>query len=531
MKKSLTVFTTVLILILVHVSYSATPDFGRRLKGRSIRENSRLSQKTHRVGSQSDTWNIYDWCWLIDGSMANIEALLTVNFEEYLSIFYDYDFVTSIFSGYALKNAAKWDNCSNFKVAMSGYNFNSTFDSKGNVTGYNISDNCKYKMTNNSNNLPTEWAVEEWDAADGVWWPYKYNFLYGTNNKLKEFGIIFEENDVWYNWEKFDLTYTTDDKLKSEIYYKWNFTTQVWDKKTKWEYDYTGDGKISEDITYYWDTVSGDWATHTSRTAYTFNSNGKLKDCIEYIWDEISGEWKIKDYKTSFTYDNNGNITEDILYKWDTGSETWKEYGDKYTYTYNSDGNFLEELHSVWDNTSGTWEPGEYKFTYNYNGSGDLTENIDLVWESASNEWVNDYKYEFKYDNDGMPDKCLMYSYNSTWVSDGELDISFNDIIPIIFNNSQDLKGKNIVTSRVNSSEIKFFVKGKPVKNEKMQIFDLQGRLIQELKPRYEKNSALYAWNYTTGTGKSAGNKLFIYIIEKGDVAFSGKISSVNIGY
>jgi len=208
-----------------------------------------------------------------------------------------------------------------------------------------------------------------------------------------------------------------------------------------------------------------------------------------------------------------------------------KEYGDKYTYTYNSDNNFLEEIHFTWDNTSGTWKPGEYKFTYNYNGNEDLSENIDLVWESASNEWVNDYKYEFKYDNDGMPDKCLMYSYNGNWVPDGELDISFNDIIPIIFNNSQDLKGKNIVTSRVKTNEIEFSIVGKPVKNEKMQIFDLQGRLIQELKPRYEKNSALYTWNYTTGTGRPAGNKLFIYIIEKGDIAFSGKISSVNIGY
>lgn len=475
--------------------------------------------------NRSNNISISDWNWLIDGSMSNIEDVLNVNFEKHLSIFNDYDYVTNLFNEYALK---KWNDCSKFEVAKSGYTFTSTFDSKGNVTSYDITDVCKYAMTYNNDNLPTEWSVEEWDTVKNVWWPYKYNSTYNSNKKLETFTITFKENDVWLNWEKFDLTYTSDNNLETEIYCKWNFTSSAWDNKEKWVFSYTNDGDIKEDLGYLWDSTAKDWSIKNSKSTYELTSNKKINKYNTYLWDKTSSDWKIERPEFKYEYDNNGNIISEESYSWDEKTEIWSDIPDKYTFAYNSDNNFTEEIHNIWNATSSEWKPGEYKYTYTYGDDKNITENIDFVWDAGSNKWVKDYKYEFEYKSTGIPEKCIRYSYDKSsneWTKDDQLDITLDIISKINSDNTiKNVYSKGIVKHYSNKNGYTFIVSGKPELNENMKIFSLQGKIIAKLKPERHKDATYYNWSHTSIQKSFIGNQLFIYSIKKGNIIYSNKL-------
>lgn len=485
------------------------------------------SRKIAGIGNYAGNWSVSNWYWLIEGSADNIEELLEVNTDKYLSVFPDYFFLTKNYNGFVWN---QWDNWKNFLVEGSDEYFYTTFDTDGNITEYTIRKQTTYTMTYTSDNLPKEWVTSEWDSLQNQWdLPYKYEFGYNTDKTLKEISIYYREetNGEWLAAYHYTYTYDSQKNISEEIYEEWNSETQAWEKGARWTFTYNDNNLLSEDIEYLWDNEAGEWyisEDYESKSTYTYNQKKELTEHIAYYWLAQSQEWW-QSTKYTLVYNSQGSLTEEMTSSWDESAQNWEPSGFKYTFQYNNDNNLAEELSFAWDTLSQNWVSTDEKYTYTYNSAGDLSEEIDYQLEGS--QWVNNYKQMFSYKSgQRQPQKCEFFTFdqqNQTWELDDVFTITFDASIPIN-KPQQTYHPAYTITYKQNARGISIILPGKSCGREKMQLFDLQGRLLQEFSPLYNNENTIFQWDGTSKSGVTFGQKLILYTITKGTHSLKGRL-------
>jgi hypothetical protein len=99
-------------------------------------------------------------------------------------------------------------------------------------------------------------------------------------------------------------------------------------------------------------------------------------------------------------------------------SETWINEW-KYEYSYDDNRNLIEEIEYWWYETFNEWI-NNWKWEYSYDVNDNIIEEIEYVWNETLTSWDPDYKYGYFYNGGGNMSEVIYYYWDgvSTWIND-----------------------------------------------------------------------------------------------------------------
>jgi hypothetical protein len=253
-----------------------------------------------------------------------------------------------------------------------------------------------YRYDNNGN-LITE-DIYMW--MGGSWMAYgQYTYTYDNNENLTReatyiFGTLYAE--ILY-------TYDNNGNLIGRIEDDIEFG------KNKIEYEYNN-GNLTTEVHYEWE--NNDWIM-SEKLEYTY-ANGSLTERIRSYWN---GTWELA-FKFEYEY-GTGTITIKT-YRWE---DDWVLFL-KEDFVNDNFGNQMFYGYYVWAND--VWVPmRKAEFTRKSNGFP-LTSTV-YDWISASNTWVENYKFEFVYDNNENLESQGLYNWvNDNWVAGVKYEYTYD---------------------------------------------------------------------------------------------------------
>jgi len=480
----------------------------RRSRIRSSKVTQRIFCRERRVGE----WTYSDLWWLTSGSEDNIGDLTELNIYPDAKVHPDYAIFRSSFDGWQFK---PWDGWLQSIVTNGEYRFTCNHDSAGRLTEYFVENGCKVTITYNAKgNINTmDWysiddATSRWDYLE------KMKFSYNANDQWTEVHTAWLDPATGdtLGQEKLSVSYDAQGNYIADIYSYLDETTGNYIPEVKLGYEYNANNQLIEVSAYEWDETSGTWVFCELWSTYSYDQNGNLHISNDFESDS-----------TVYTYDANGNITEIVSFMWGEALIIW-EPDYKETNTYNANGNLSSWSYYEWDIQNSAWVPFD-KWTVSYHANGNLNEILMDVWDVDSNAFIKSDKEVCAYDAKDNPAKYVWYTYDDLsqdWEIDEEYSISF-EYVNILKPNYFKQNGVGISYTTVNRI-FSAVIDGRPLKNDKLQIYDLQGRIITELKPELSGDKTIYNWDYTGKTDERLANKVFLIAIRKGDVVVTQRI-------
>lgn len=490
---------------------------GHELKNRSRLRRSRIksSRITQRIFSQkrkAGEWTYPDLWWLTGGSEDNIDDLTEVNTYPVAKVHPNFAMFRSSFDGWLFK---PWDGWSKSIVVNGDYRFTCNHDSIGRLTEYFVENGCKVNITyNTKGNVNTM----DWYSIDDTTsrWDYleKMKFSYNANDQWTEVHTAWLDpaTSDTLGEEKLSILYDAQGNLIEDIYSYLDETTGNYVPEIKLVYKYNANNQLIEVSAYEWDETSGTWVYCELWSTYSYDQNGNLHISNDFESDS-----------TVYTYDANGNITEIVSFMGGNALITW-EPDYKETNTYNANGNLSGWSYYEWDIQNSSWVPF-YKWIVRYNANGNLNEILMDAWDVDSNSLIKSDKHVCTYDTDNNPEKYVCYTYDDItqdWEIDEEYTISF-EYVNILKPNYFKYNGIGLSYTAGNKI-FSAVIDGRPLKGDKLQIYDLQGRRITELKPKLSGGNTVYNWDYTGRTGACLANKVYLIAIRKGDMVVTQRI-------
>lgn len=511
MKKVTVLFGMIFFLVFAQVLS------GHELKNRSRLRRSRIksSRITQRIFSQkrkTGEWTYPDFWWLTGGGLDNIDDLRDANTFPIAKIHPDYAIFRSSFDGWLFK---PWDGWLKSIVTNGDYRFTCNHNSVGKLTEYFVENDCKVNIAySDKGNVNTmDWYTMEdttsrWDDLE------KMKFSYNANDQLTEI------NSAWLDpatsdtlgEDKLSISYDAQGNLIEDIYSFFDDVSNNFIPDQKYVYNYNTNNQLIKVDFYYWDETSGTWVDEELSSTFSYDQNGFLHISIDLGSDS-----------TVYTRDAGGKITEVLSFMWDDGLEIW-EADYKETQTYNVNGHLSGWSYYEWDDGDSSWIPWD-KWAVTYNANGNLGEVLMDAWDVDSNAFIKSDKHVCTYNTDNNPEKYVCYTYDDItqdWEIDEEYTITF-EYVNILKPNYFKYNGIGLSYTAGNKI-FSAVVDGWPLKNDRLQIYDLQGRMITKLKPELSGGNTVYNWDYTGKTGACLANKVFLIAIRKGDMLVTQRI-------
>ncbi|HRG52975.1 MAG TPA: T9SS type A sorting domain-containing protein [Bacteroidia bacterium] len=213
----------------------------------------------------------------------------------------------------------------------------------------------------------------DWWGSPGVWLNgFKHTFTYDANKRWVGKTTQLWNGSGYDNYQKFIITYNSNNKETSAIYQSWTEATSSWYSGAKDSIIYDGSGKILEAIHYGWNSLINNWE-FDNKWAYTYSGNL----IISSLYSRYDGSnWNpLVRYSFSYTGTNN----DFVLGEYWTG-QTWLKTG-KFSYEFNEAGQVTKETLRSQQNS--VWFKSNVN-TNNYNANGILKKHTHKVWFGAN---------------------------------------------------------------------------------------------------------------------------------------------------
>lgn len=338
---------------------------------------------------------------------------------------------------------------------------------------------------------------------------YKYDGNINIMEKMKQRRD--NNNSNWVSTVKITATYNINRKINENIQYNWNKIDSIWEMAYKTTYSYLQNNKISEVVSLQFD-----------------NNNRYPLFFFKYIYnqDELISEilWKSYEYDTTkFIYSYSSNNKVDTCTELYLEKNIWLLISRKLN-KYDTSGNISEQYEQKWDTVSNSWKDIS-KEVYNYNSGSNIIELIRRNWDESLNNWENRKRLSYSYNSDGNPDTSIYYdwdSVNQQWGLADNICITYTDSNAIINNNA--LHNKNYPISIIQQNGIvKFILNSTAGENDRLNVYDLQGRLVYSTVPQKFKNKSIYTWDLTK-RNMTFSNKVYIITIQYQGQLLTNKI-------
>jgi hypothetical protein len=256
--------------------------------------------------------------------------------------------------------------------------------------------------------------------------------------------LLKSDNTGYYPYLKLDsivdfqFTSNLDSIRHAKIEYK-HISQGIWNEKgfhynnleNKWEesfwlkeFEANTQGQITRQTHYEFNNYYNKWEGWW-RKEYDFDSLGNKTKEASYIWDLDDNIWH-KDKKSEFVFDESKEIAV-YGYIGENESDTWQFYYKKET-EYNENGNV--EINETWD-SSVYWNPfRKQKETNSFDSFGALHSSVRLFWSEELNEWLNNWKYEYLYNDYENSSVRIRYDWDSaasTWINASKSETKQNE--------------------------------------------------------------------------------------------------------
>lgn len=227
-----------------------------------------------------------------------------------------------------------------------------------------------------SNGLLTIGNLFTWNADINDWrLAIKEEFSYDAQNRLTSIVSLVNNNGVWEQEYKEEVTYNAAGYAYLWIDYNWSPTNSLWIPFSKDEDFFDVDGYVEMNIESDWDEMMSIWMG-SHKIEYTYNANHQIMTEIYSEYDEGTMQW-FKGHKDENSYDEHGNNTITISDGWD--GTAW---------------GFFSKEELVLDYSTPNDEvvyPNEYS---DFEFSHKLTNVNYYVWYGS---WLDDEKFIFYY--------------------------------------------------------------------------------------------------------------------------------------
>lgn len=309
-----------------------------------------------------------------------------------------------------------------------------------------------YRAEHNYNTNDQETLLTTYKLFGGNWTfdgrnQTNYTAFDSVNVVLTQYYI----NNIWENSSRVVHTYNPQNRDTLS-------TREIW-KNNQWRGDsrvttpLNSNGQIVSATNQQYDTVSASYKNYNQRI-YTFDANNRLSSSTYKLWNSANNSW-LNVTKTSYAYDANGNLENILGESWDIQNLSW-ELSTLATYSYDAGGKQTSYLYQTRDGSS--WK-NYSEATYTYNAQGYLINTLQQGWDENTLAWRN----------------------YSDWAYYYEANPLFNGI-------EETEKTKLFVYPNPSNGPVSFI---NADKNMPYEIYDLQGRIVQQGKLQPGTNSII----------------------------------------
>lgn len=410
----------------------------------------------------------------------------------------------------AQKNIDKKNRiCSHYNTSYNSHNFDRLSEFKR--SDYNYCQNMTFFQNSawSSEFLYTEIITQNLDTTNGQWQDYaKATITYDKNGNLINIITKKEKNGIWLNYTK--LSYSYDERFNiTERLLQTN--NGFWVNYSKRKYKYSDNDNVIEGSFFSWDQTANQWVSvDDEKYIYTFNDKGFL---IE-IWYPDEYE---EGYKEIYTYSKNNSTIE--MFEYDFITNEWiKDSLYRTIYIFNENNNLIESRSQNWDPDSNQWINNTF-----HNVFLDYEANENLK-EVESKRWVIDtfftteYRASYYYTPDINIIDVNWYRNNLDGLLRNERYsyLPRNEVISI--KNISSLTSNYNLTIRRNSKNIEIIIRDKNIKRPLISVYDIKGRLINNILPVESKEKLSFYWDFN-----KLSNNVFLLVLRNSDKVLAVK--------
>jgi len=346
------------------------------------------------------------------------------------------------------------------------------------------------------------WENDAWQ--DSLQYSYSY-YPDSTTIVYRRF-----QNNNWFVDGKLTYVYETDahDLLLLTIWQEWN---NGWKNSYKYSYFYNDQQELVSTVYQEW--TNENWlATYLGTYNYDENSN-----CISELWQYWQDETTlINAYLFSYSYDENDNLISLLYQNYNESGDLINSYRKNYTYANSL---MIEFLYQIWQNND--WQ-NSYKYTYDYDEYGILINSYYYEWQRV---WQENLFSVLVYDENGnLTEELWQYEQ-------GTVNYNYaHELYSYIETNAEDTNISQISTVCFPNpfrtfTTISFNISRKDAKNAKMNIYNLKGQKVKQLKiMNYELGNNKIIWDGTDNFGRQVNSGIYLYKIRIGKETVVRKI-------
>ncbi len=361
----------------------------------------------------------------------------------------------------------------------------------------------------------------QWDMTDSI------AYFYNIGGKTEEVRTFFNPNGSWvYTYQKI-FTYTpagnwlvvTDSNLLgspgcSRNTYTYNANDQrtlvindrvsnnTWVPQIRTQTNYTAFDSLNVELNEFYD--SNVW-TNTSRILHTYNAQNRDTLLTNENWNSNTNQWR-GNSRYIFTLNANGQVATSTLQKYDTIAASYINYIQQ-NYEYDTANRLTVYTRKFWNSAISSWANSD-KSTYSYNANGDIDQSLAETWDYTNLEWLLATLTTTTYNANNWQTGFLLQSRNgSSWVNSAQLHYTYNtqgyltNELREQWNtntfewsnyaqNFYEYETNPLVNSIQDIKPVKLSVYPNPTngpvtfintdKNSAYEIYDMQGRLVQQ---------------------------------------------------
>ena len=205
--------------------------------------------------------------------------------------------------------------------------------------------------TKDSDGLVTEKIAKDWDDAINDWEnARRFEYTYTTANKLKTETLQIWDGEAWINSTKETLSYDQNNFLIQTLSENWNGTS--WIPSYQINYTNNSNGSVTNFVKQYPNSTQ-----KIEETTYTYTRSGKVKTITyKYFYSGAANK------KEVYTYDNKDYLIQMASFYLNSTSAYFQAF-----YTNNTDGSIQQYVSQTYEN--GAWK-NERRIKYTKSGVG-----------------------------------------------------------------------------------------------------------------------------------------------------------------
>lgn len=337
----------------------------------------------------------------------------------------------------------------------------STAITESTVTSEALGSDFKVCSKFNDNGMPLSVEISEDESeTEDLYFTYDGKDISSMTYRIS----LEEEGETYIEEEKYDITYSGDNKAKTIICNEGWGTSE---EDMEYEVDdstaffYTSEGLLESTISYR--EQDGEY-TKDMKTTYTYDDLNRVLSYAQSQWPSGSGDFTKPDPidSVAFAYDDKGQIIEETEFV-ASGTELVKS--SYYTYEYDTKGNLVTEC--SYDAVEGEWEIWDSTY-YTY----DAGNNMETMG------WDDSVLVTFIYE-DGLPVGAMEYTNGDSLTC--LYVINFGDVDAVLHKNISKTAGARLVQ---NGSSLTLV--GMSGKTSVLKLFNCQGKLVYEAAPLHK---------------------------------------------